>query len=373
MNIVVFQENLLRQLTLASRFLPLKSTTIPVLNSFLLTAKDGVITILASNIETTITTTVPGKIEQEGKALLPAKTILSLIPTLAGEKITLALDGKRLLVKSEKAEVFLNTEDADDYPQIKNYDVKQTIAISRNLLLDIVQKVVVAASSDPMRAILTSVLVVSEGKKISSVATDGFRLAKLEKSFDKELVFPPTPFPAKVIEALASIIKESDLKEIPVSFLGEGGQVLFSLGSITLYTQTVQGNFPDYQRIVPTSTTTRVLVQRDEFLRAVRFAAVLAREAANIIRLAVKGNVLVVSANAPQTGENKMTMAVEKEGEDVEAAFNYRFLLDFLSAAASSEGEVVFETNGSLSPGMFRFEKEKGYFYIVMPVRLQES
>ncbi len=371
MNIVVFQENLLRQLTLASRFLPSKSTSIPVLNSFLLTAKDGKISITASNIETTLITSVSGKIEEEGKVLLPAKTLLSLIPTLAGEKIMLALEDKKLFVKGEQAEVSLNIENPDDYPELKNYDIKQTVHLEKKFLMEIVQRVGIAASADPMRAILTSILVASDGRKIASVATDGFRLAKLENELDKEVSIPSTAFPARVIEILAGIVKDADWESIPVSFLGEGNQVLFTIGNTTLFTQTVDGNFPDYQRIVPTSASTIVRIQREDLVRATRFASVLAREAANIIRFAVKGTEMIVSANAPQTGENKMTLSVEKEGEDVEAAFNYRFILDFL--AAGTDSEVVFETNGSLSPGVFRFGKTKGYFYIVMPVRLQES
>lgn len=371
MNIVVFQENLLKVLTIAGRFLPSKTTTIPSLNSFLLEATGGKISLTASNIETTLTTQVTGKIEQEGRVLLPGKTILSLIPTLSGEKISISLEGTKLFIKGEKGEVSLLTEDPSEFPLLKNQEEKQHLTLNRKILSEIVAQVVFAASSDPMRAILTSVLVQSDDGMFISAATDGFRLAKIERQIKKESTFPKIALPAKVVETLGVLIKDIEGDEIPVSFLGEGKQVLFNLGQISLLTQVVEGVFPDYKRIIPEGATTKITINREEFLRGVKFASILAREASNIIRLKIQGNDLVITANAPQTGDNKITIPVEKEGNDVESAFNYRFLIDFLGA--SSEENVTFETNGSLSPGVFRFIKQRDYLYIVMPVRLQDS
>jgi DNA polymerase-3 subunit beta len=371
MNIVVFQENLLRQLSVAGRFLPSKTTTIPALNSFLLEARAGKITLTASNIETTLTTQVTGKIEEEGKVLLPGKTILSLIPTLSGEKISITLEDKKLLIKGEKGEVTLLTEDPSEFPLLENKEEKQHILLNKKLLMDIVEKIVFASSTDPMRAILTSVLVSSDEGIFIAAATDGFRLAKIEKKVDLGFKFPRIALPSKVVETLGSLVKDVESQDVPVSLLGEGNQVLFTLGTTKLLTQVVEGTFPDYKRIIPEGAATKIIVNREEFLRGVKFASILAREASNIIRLKIAGSSLVITANAPQTGDNKISLAVEKTGADVESAFNYRFLIDFLGA--STEENVTFETNGSLSPGVFHFAKDQDYLYIVMPVRLQDS
>lgn len=371
MNIVVFQENLLKQLTTASRFLPSRTTSIGALNNFLLTAEKGEITITASNIETTITVGIPGKIEQEGKALLPAKTILSLLPTLTGEKITIELVDNHIRITGGKADVTLNAENVDDFPKLLELEEKETIEVEKDFILDIQRKVSFAASIDPMRAILTSVLIASEGEQLKAVATDGFRLAVLTENSKKPFLAEKLTLPSRVVEALASMVKESDKKTVSLTFGKNGTQVLFTLPQVKLLTQLIEGSFPDYERIIPKGETTKVKVGREDLLRAIKFASVLAREAANIVRLKAEGSELVVSANAPQTGKNKMSLTSSKEGEDVETAFNYRFLLDFLSA--SDEEEVLFETNGSLSPGVFRFSKIPSYLYIVMPVRLQEA
>lgn len=371
MNIVVFQENLLKVLSVAGRFLPSKSTTIPALNSFLLEALNGKITLTASNIETTLTTQVTGKIEEEGRVLLPGKTILSLVPTLSGEKISISLEDKKLIIKGEKGEVSLLTEDPSEFPLLKNQEEKEHLSLNKKALLRIVDQVVFAASSDPMRAILTSILIQSDAGLFISAATDGFRLAKIENEAKAVASFPRIALPSKVVETLGALVKDVEIEEVPVTFLGEGKQVLFTLGQISLLTQIVEGTFPDYKRIIPEGAATKIVVNREEFLRGVKFASILAREASNIIRLKIAGNTLVITANAPQTGDNKISIPVEKTGSDVESAFNYRFLTDFLSASA--EENVSFETNGSLSPGVFRLVKQLDYLYIVMPVRLQDS
>lgn len=370
MNIVVLQENLLRELSVVSRFLPTKSTTIPVLNNFLLRARDGIITVSTSNIETTITTTLSGKVETEGSILLPGKTVLSLLPTLSGEKIKISTDGKNVLLVGEKARVTLRSENPEEFPSASFGEEKNEQEIPADFIRHVVQKVSFAASLDPARAILTSILLSSEGKKLSAVATDGFRLAKFETMSEKTAPFPPTALPAKVVEALPAILKDKNNEKIRISFIGEN-QVSFSFSGVKLITQVVGGAFPDYNRIIPKETSIKITMGKEDIARAVKFASILAREASNIIKLKTEQGSLRVSANAPQVGENVITIPVKKEGEDVEVAFNYRFLLDFF--AAGDGDEIVFETSGSLSPGVFRFTKSPGYFYIAMPVRLQDA
>ena len=271
MNIVVFQENLLKQLSVAGRFLPSKTTTIPALNSFLLEAAGGKITLTASNIETTLTTHIAGKIEEEGKVLLPGKTILSLVPTLSGEKISITVADKKLFIKGEKGEVSLLTEDPSEFPLLKNQEEKQQFKLNKKLLLEIVNQVVFAASTDPMRAILTSVLVKLEDGLFIAAATDGFRLAKIERTMKSGLSFPKITLPAKVVETLGVLVKEVENEDIPVTFLGDGKQVLFSLGQASLLTQVVDGIFPDYGRIIPVGAETKITINREEFLRGVKF------------------------------------------------------------------------------------------------------
>lgn len=371
MKIVVLQENLTRALTLASKFLPSKSTSLPAVSNFYFSSKEGKLTITTTDLEIAIKITIAGKIDEEGTMLLPAKTGLSLISSLAGEKVTLTSHKNDIVIEGARSKVKLRTENENDFPEMQAFTSTNTILLEKKLVREVQQKVAFAASSDQSRAVLNGVFFEVKDDEARFVATDGFRLSLLKKNSKKVGIGRTLLLPVKVLQLLASVTGGSEDGDIKVSFAENGSQVLFTLPDIQITSRVIEGAFPDYQRIIPHDHSTRVVVDTEELLQAVRFASVLARESSNIIKLSCSGTEMVVSANAPHTGENSVKIPVQIEGEEVSVAFNFRFLLDVLSLGLGST--VVFETGGALSPGVFRFEKETDYTYIVMPVRLQES
>lgn len=371
MKLLVFQEQLARALSLASKFLPSRTTVIPSLQSFLLQATKDTITLTASDLEATITVTIPGKIEKEGKTLLPAKTTTSLLSTFSGEKISLEQDQSNLVMKGDKARVSLRTESIQDYPQIESQGFEETFGINRKTIEDIVKRIVFAASHDQTRAVLTGILIAPQEEGTRFVATDGFRLSLLTKKEEKISGKDSVVVPARVLTAVVDAWQGQEGESVEVSVSNKKNQIRFILPQVSINARLVSGSFPDYRKIIPTESQTTVTVSRDELLRAVKFASVIAREAANTVRLSVNDKEMVVSANAAQTGTNQITIPIQKKGDSVDVAFNYRFLLDLLSAG--SEEEVIFETMGALAPGVFRFVKNQDFLHIIMPVRLQES
>ena len=371
MKLLVFQEQLARSLTLASKFLPSRTTVIPSLQSFLLRATKDTITLTASDLEATITITLPGKIEKEGKILLPAKTTMSLLSTFSGEKISLEQEQNNLVMKGEKARVSLKTEAVQDYPQIESQGFEETFKMKRQTIEDVVKRIVFAVSRDQTRAVLTGILIAPQEEGTRFVATDGFRLSLLTKKEEKMSGKDSIVVPARVLTAVVDAWQGQESEAVEVSVADKKNQIRFVLPQVSILARLVSGSFPDYRKIIPTESQTTVTVSRDELLRAVKFASVIAREAANTVRLSINDKEMVVSANAAQTGTNQITLPIQKKGDPVDVAFNYRFLLDLLSAG--SEEEVVFETKGALAPGVFRFGKNQNFLHIVMPVRLQES
>jgi len=158
---------------------------------------------------------------------------------------------------------------------------------------------------------------------------------------------------------------------VQMGFTKEKNQVVFVFPELELYSRVVEGEFPDYQKIIPKDRTAKILIDKEEFSRAVKVVSVFARESSNIVKFKISKEVLQMSANSPQVGENKNSLAVKLEGEEGEIAFNFRFVQGFLGAVNTAE--VSLETNGSLSPGVFRGVGDETFLHIIMPVRLQSE
>jgi DNA polymerase-3 subunit beta len=146
--------------------------------------------------------------------------------------------------------------------------------------------------------------------------------------------------------------------------------LVFVLEDLELVSRLIDGEYPDYHRIVPESGATKVYLNRDEFTQAVKQTSVFARESANVVKLSLKSNSIELSANAPQIGQNKASVDARIEGEPLEIAFNYKFISDFLNICTGEE--ITLELNEPLSPGLFRDQSDPHLTHIIMPVRIQD-
>ena len=369
MNIVVLQENLLKFASLAGRGLPSKTTQLPILNNFLLSAKNGEIQLTASDLENTITVLIPGKIEKEGNVLLPAKTLLATLPSFAGEKITILYKDQKATIKGKRSEVELNTEKTEEYPQPPTTKEKSTVSLPGKTIEEIAVKVSIATSHDEARAYLGGILLESRDGLLYAVATDGFRLSLYKKELKSESAVSRMIVPGRVFSDLAHIAK--DKENVSLLLFEDGARIGFSAPSVRYMVRLLEGKFPDYQKIIPQKGSTKITASRDELYGAVKLASVFARETSNIVKMKTDKESILVSANSPQTGHNTSIVAAAIEGDGLESAFNFRFLLDLLNA--STEDEVCIEVGGALSPGVFTFPKDPSFLHIIMPVRLQEA
>ena len=225
-----------------------------------------------------------------------------------------------------------------------------------------------AAATDEGRPLLTGIRIKKEEGGVVFAATDGYRLsvakANMTLGFDADLVVPGRA----LLEVVKISSEDKSGKEITIAQT-EDGQLVFGMGDIEIHTRLIDGEYPNFEKIIPKSFATRALIDREKLLRAVKSAAVFARDNANIIRFHLENQTLVVSANTPQVGENTIEVEAKIDGEGGDVAFNSRFLLDFLNNF--SEDEVLFEMTGSLNPGVFKPVSDEDYLHIIMPVRVQ--
>lgn len=366
MNIKLLQENLQRALTHITRIVPTKPQ-LPVLQNVRLTATKEGLEIAATNMETTETIWVGGKVEKEGAVCVSARVLFEFIATLPPETVHIHLKEEQLLISSGGFEAEFPTTPASEFPPSPALVSKEAGNIDKNKFVTALSRVLFAAATDEGRPVLTGVKIIEDGDHTMFVATDGYRLSLYRMALSVKKLSQAI-VPAKALSEVVKLsIEEKTEEEIKIGLAGEH-QVGFIVGETTLLTRLLDGEYPNFERIIPKAFTTRALIEKESLLRAVRSAAIFARDNANIVRLSLDKQRIIVSANAAQVGKNSIELQAKTDGEGGEIAFNSRFLLDFLTNF--QEEEFLFEMTGSLNSGVFKPVKGDSFLHIIMPVRV---
>ncbi len=369
MNIHVLQENLLKGLTRVTRIVPARPQ-LPVLQNIKLTASKDGLEISATNMETTETVWVGSKVEKPGETCVSARVFSELVASLPSETVHVVQKEETLYVTCGKFEAELPTVSAGEFPPHPAFSSKEAGSTDKEKLSAALSSVLFAAATDEGRPVLTGIKVVEEGEETLFVATDGYRLSLRRVALAiKKLTGAIIP-----ARALSEVVKlgseEKEEKEIFVGHAGEN-QAGFAVGDTTLLTRLIDGEYPNFERIIPKTFTTRALIEKEPFLQAVRSAAIFARDNANIVRMSLDKQKIIVSANAAQVGTNSIELSAKIDGDGGEIAFNSRFLLDFLTNFPGEE--FLFEMTGALNSGVFKPVKDESYLHIIMPVRVTSS
>jgi len=273
-----------------------------------------------------------------------------------------------LLLRAGRFTAHLRGIDADEFPAIPTAGERPTTRISQKVLRRALSETAFAAASDEARPILTGVLVHFEGDRVTLAAADNYRIAVktipvLDAVEDTRLVIP-----ARSLTELVRILGDTD-DPVDVVLAPARNQVLFHLEGIDLVSRLIDGQFPNYQQVLPESHTTRAVLEREELLKALRPAAFIASNAANIVKLQIGGNgeaEVTVSANA-EIGDYEGGVEAALEGDGTTIAFNARYLSDVLQYVDAEQ--FALELNGPLSPGVFKPVGDDQYVHVVMPVR----
>ena len=369
MKLSVMQENLARGLSVVSRAVSSRST-LPVLANVLLKTEDAGLKLTATNLEIGITYWVPGKIESDGATTVPARLLTDLVNSLPpGDRVDLDLQpGDTLHLQSGRFETHVKGIDADEFPAIQTAGERPTTRIAQNVLRRALSEVTFAAASDEARPILTGVLARFEGDQLTLAAADNYRIAVRTIPVLDAVPETSVVIPARALNELARVLADVD-DPVEVVLAGGRNQVLFHLEGVDLVSRLIDGQFPNYQQVLPQSHTTRAVLDREELLRAVRPAALIAHESANIVKLQVGGEDgagITVSANA-EVGDHVGAVEAAVEGDGTTIAFNARYLADVLTNVDADS--FALELNGPLSPGVFKPIGDDRYVHVVMPVR----
>jgi DNA polymerase III subunit beta len=363
------QENLARGLSVVTRAVSSRST-LPVLANVLLKTEDAGLKLTATNLEIGITYWVPGKIDEDGATTVPAKLLTDLVNSLPpGDKVELEVTaGDTLHVKAGRFQTHIKGIDADEFPAIQTAGERPTTRIAQNVLRRALAETAFAAASDEARPILTGVLARFEGDQLTLAAADNYRIAVKTVPILDPVPETSVVIPARALNELSRILADVD-DPVEVVLAAGRNQVLFHLDGIDLVSRLIDGQFPNYQQVMPQAHATRAVLDREELLRAVRPAALIAHESANIVKLQIGGDGdggITVSANA-EVGDHVGQVEAAVEGDGTTIAFNARYLADVLTNVAAAQ--FALELNGPLSPGVFKPIGDDQYVHVVMPVR----
>src|SRR5829696_259220 len=364
----VMQENLARGLSVVSR--AVSNRSLPVLTNVLLKTEDGGLKLIATNLEIGITYWVPGKIEVDGATSVPARLLTDLVNSLPGsEPIQLELgDGETLHIQAGRFESNIKGIPAEDFPTVQTAGERPITRVAQKILRRALDETAFAAASDEARPILTGVLAKFEGDQLTLAAADNYRIAVKTITVLDPVEETSVVIPARALHELSRVLSDTD-EPVSIVLAHSRNQLLFHIDGVDLVTRLIDGQYPNYQSVLPASHATRAVLDREELLRAVRPAALIAHESANIVKLGVGldgDGAISVSANA-EVGDHVGRVEAAIEGDGTTIAFNARFLADVLEKVDADQ--FALELNGPLSPGVFKPIGDDRYVHVVMPLR----
>jgi DNA polymerase III subunit beta len=383
MKVSCLQDNLAKGLSLVSRAVATRST-LPVLANILLSTDGSRLKLSATNLEISINCWLGAQVAQEGATTIPARLLADFVNSLPAERIDLELITRTqtLNLKCGRYEANIKGIDAQEFPLILVPEENTHTQIAADVLRQMIDQVAFAAATDESRPVLTGVLAELAPHKLTLAAADSYRLSV--RSIVLEGGAQPSTkviIPARSLQELGRISGEAE-KPVEMLIAPSRNQVFFRLPGagaagqydVDLVSQLIEGSFPPYEQIIPTTYNTRTTVNTADFLKAVRMAFIFARDAANIVRVQIvpSGNMgpgrIIITATSAEHGDNVSELDATVEGSAMEIAFNARYLIDALSVIDTAQ--VALETRDPQAPGVIRPVGGGDFVHVIMPMHV---
>ena len=337
---------------------------LPILSNILIeTYHDNTLRLSATDLDVGISCVIPVDIQEVGAITVPAKRFGDIARDLPGDTVNISTKkNNSVVIETESCQFKIMGLPREEFPKLPEFQNKEAVCLEQAMLKEMLVLTSFAVSFDETRYILNGILFKINKNNIILVATDGKRLAiverKLKQAIDREVRII---VPLKTIHELNRNLKD----EGEVSFLLGNNQALFDLGGVVIISRLIEGEFPDYQQVIPPVSEHKVKVDREQFLLAVKRGALLSTPDYQAVKLEIFKDKVVVSKSTPDIGESREEVGVEYKGKEMMIGFNPNYLADVLKNLRNET--VEFELTDSEKPGVIRVE---GYVYIVLPMRL---
>ena len=368
MNLTISKEQIMHGLQAVQNVVSTR-TTLPILSNVLLEAEGNRLKLTATDLDVTVTCAVEATVKKGGATTVPVKKLFGIIRELNNGDIELEVDEKNnCSIRAGASFYKVNGLAAEEYPPMPKFKDEKKVSLKQETVKSMMRKTSFAISTDESRYVLNGIFMSLKDHKLTMVATDGRRLALVDEELDvTEQSQGEFIVPAKAVNELNRLLQGTGELEIRYS----ENQAAFNLKddkgfSILIVSKLIEGNYPNYRQVIPGEAKERVSLVREEFLHALRRAEIMTSEKSNSVKLTFTKNNLAITANSPEVGEARESIAVNYKGKDMAIAFNPKYMIDPLGALA--EDEVFFELIDELSPGVLKINAP--FLYVVMPMRL---
>lgn len=360
----VSREHLLKSLQTVCPIIPARST-LPIISHILLEASKDFIRLSGTDLELGIISTAPAQVEEDGACAVPSKRFHDLIKELPNNPLQLSTKkNHQLSVESEGGLFKILGLPKEEFPHLPHNNDPNTLTIDQKLLKTMLHLTSFAASKDESRYALTGTLFITKGDWLCLVATDGRRLAVVERqAVNSSKAQHKVIVPNKTIEELCRLLGEGPTTKISI----KENQIALNLGDTQIISQLINGQFPNYEQVIPPEVPEKLKVAKEPLLLATRRISLWTTQDSPSIRFDLKANHLTISKQTPEVGEAHEDLSVSYAGPEFSVGFNPTYLVDVLKALP--DGDIELEVPGPDRPGVIRTKDH--YIYIVLPMQLE--
>lgn len=344
-------------------------TTLPILSNVLLHAEGNRLDLTATDLDVTVTCSVEASVKKPGATTVPVKKLFGIVRELTTAEIEMEVDEKCVTSLRSGSSFFkLRGLGAEEFPPLPKFKEDKKVVLPQEKVKGMLRKTSFAVSTDESRYVLNGILISLKEHKLTMVATDGRRLALADEDVDvSEKSQGEFIVPAKAVNELNRLLQDKGDIEIKYT----DNQAAFALkdeksSSVLIISKLIEGNYPNYRQVIPAETKERIALSREEFLHALKRAEIMTSDKQNSVKLSFTKNNLAITANSPDVGEARETMAINYKGKEMAIAFNPGYVIEPLNAL--NNDEVFLELIDELSPGVLKINGP--FLYVVMPMRL---
>ena len=367
MKIKIEQRDLSKHINIAQKGISSR-TTLQILDGILIEAKNNRLKLTGTDLEISIETYLECEIEVEGSMVVSSRIFGDIVKKLPSAPIYINVDeNNKIIIKCENSEFNIIGSPHSEYPDLPIILENDSFELPKDLFKSAIRQTVFATTQDETRPSLTGVLFEVDNRSISFVALDGYRLAlrklPLESNVDVKIIIP-----GRALNELNKILDDS---EENIKITSAPGHVIFNMGDTIVYSRLLEGQFFNYREIIRKDHKTSVVVNKKSFQDSLERASLLAKEEkANLIKLSVNDEEILITSNSEIGSVNEVIKA-KSNGENLNIAFNSRYILEGIKIIDAEEIEINFM--GSLNPCIIKPVDDENYTYLVLPVRLAQD
>lgn len=339
-------------------------STMNILVGILLIAKGDELTLIGSDIDLSIETKIKVDVLEEGSIVVDSKLFGELIKKLPPAEVQIqTLENNSIELLCQKSKAVLKYMNSEEFPTLPKINENMIFSIPQKILKSMIRGTIFATAQDEIRPILTGVKFEINNNKLNLVALDGLRLALRSENIDNENTINAV-IPGKTLSEVSKIIEDSD-EVINITFTPN--HILFNLGNTKIISRLLEGEFINYNSIIPDEYNLKVTVKREEFLDCLERASLMAKDGnTNLVKLDIEDDIMVITSDS-QMGKAREEMNIIMQGDPLKIAFNARFLIDVFKVM--EEEEIVLELTSSVSPCVVKNKENNNCTYLVLPVR----